>query len=122
MSALKSASKSPSVKRFVYTSSSSAAIFAAPGLQFHCDENSWNTRAVKPAWAPPPYEASRGVMNYMASKVETEKALWKFVGEEQPGHVVSTVLWCTALGKILSQQQTGSSAGWVRQLYRGGCE
>lgn len=58
-------------------------------------------------------------MNYMASKVETEKALCKVIDEEKPGLVVNTVLPSTALGRILSKHQIGSSVGWVRQLYKG---
>jgi hypothetical protein len=71
---LKSASKSPSVKRFVYTSSSTAATTPKPNKEFHITNDLWNEDAVKAAWAPPPYEDERKWAVYRSSKTEAEKA------------------------------------------------
>lgn len=47
ISSLKSASKSPSVKRFAYTSSSSTTGFTITGVQFHCDGSDWGEKAAE---------------------------------------------------------------------------
>ena len=109
MNALKSASKGPSVKQFMYTSSA-AAVLPAPNLEFHCDETSWNDTAVQLAWVPPPYDA-RAIITYMTSKVEAEKAVWKFAKETNLNFTVNTVLPFTTFGKVLSKNQAGSTAG-----------
>lgn len=119
LNALRAASNEPSVRRFVYTSSSVAAILPTPGVEFDVDSTSWNDTALKLAWAPPPYEQSRGPITYMASKVEAEKAVWKFVEEKKPDLIVNTVLPFTAFGRILSKHQPGSTAAWIQQLYNG---
>jgi nucleoside-diphosphate-sugar epimerase len=56
---------------------------------------------------------------YSASKVEAEKALWKFVKEEKPGFVINTVLPDTAYGKILDRSLPASTAGFITKLYKG---
>lgn len=116
---LNSARGSPSVKRFVYTSSAGAAVFPESKTEFHADENTWNEGAVELAQAPPPYEPSRALATYMAAKVRAEKALWKFAVEEKPDFVVNSVLPFTTLGKILNKHQDGSTAKWVLDIYRG---
>ena len=119
VNALKSASKESSVKQFVFTSTAAAAIFPAPNTEFHCDETSWNEAPGPLAWAPPPYDPSRGMITYMASKVEAEKAVWKFAKETKPNFTVNVVLPFMTVGEILNKNQAGSTADWVRQLYRG---
>ncbi|CAI6337888.1 unnamed protein product [Periconia digitata] len=53
--ALQSAVKA-GIKRFVLTSSSTAASSPIPNKVFTMDEKTWNEVAVKNAWAPPPYD------------------------------------------------------------------
>lgn len=82
--ALKSAYKETSVKRFVLTSSSSAAVLSAPGAPgIEVLEDTWNESAVKAAWAEPPYTPERGGVVYAASKTEAEKAVWKYHKENR---------------------------------------
>lgn len=108
LNALKSAYKEASVKRFVLTSSSSAAIVsdpAAPGVEV--TEDSWSEAAVKAAWADPPYNQDRGGVVYAASKTESEQAVWKYHKEnrnKRPDLVVNT-------GEILSDCDTACSYG-----------
>jgi nucleoside-diphosphate-sugar epimerase len=79
LNALSAATKTPSVKRFVLTSSSTAAMHLAPNVRINVTEDSWNETDVKAAWAPPPYDFSRAGTVYSASKVQGEKAAWKFM-------------------------------------------
>ncbi|GKT55758.1 NAD dependent epimerase/dehydratase [Colletotrichum tofieldiae] len=79
MNALKAANKSPSVKRFVFTSSSVAAALPKPnktGIEVTAD--SWNTHSVEIAWREAPYHPQRAWHVYAASKVEAETAVWNF--------------------------------------------
>jgi nucleoside-diphosphate-sugar epimerase len=119
VNALKAAAKEPTVKEFVFTSSVVAAAMPVPNQEFHVDSNSWNTFAVDLAYAPPPYDPIRGMIVYMASKVEAEKALWKWVEENKPSFTVNAVNPYTTLGRLLNRKQRGSTHDWVMQLYRG---
>jgi nucleoside-diphosphate-sugar epimerase len=119
LNALTAAQSSPTIKQFVYTASALGAVPMLADVAFHCDASSYNDTAIELAWAPPPYEASRGGFVYMASKAEAEKAVWKFVDEKKPSFVVNTVLPFTVFGKVFSKHQSGSTAGWLRDLYNG---
>ena len=90
-----------------------------PGVQGHIGRDSWNDAAVEAAKAPPPYEAMRGMMTYMASKVEAEKAVWRFVEEQKPGFTVNVVSPFTTFGPITHKTHLRGTAGWVDQLTRG---
>jgi len=76
LNALKAANSEPSVKRFVYTSSSTAAVFPEAEVPVMVDSNTWNDKALSilqnSASAPEWYVA------YAASKVEAERAVWDF--------------------------------------------
>jgi nucleoside-diphosphate-sugar epimerase len=94
LTALKVAYSEPSVKRFVFTSSSSAATISLPDKpRTVVDEKSWAEGAVKAAWADPPYTMKRAGAVYAASKVQSEQAVWKYHEEhrrERPDLVVNT--------------------------------
>jgi nucleoside-diphosphate-sugar epimerase len=107
------------VKRFVYTSSSIATKQMAPGLTGHIGRDSWNEEAVKLAWAPPPYEAERGVVVYCASKTEAEQAVWTFVEENEVGFTVNVVGPYTTLGTLLDKSHEAGVPGWVLKLWEG---
>jgi nucleoside-diphosphate-sugar epimerase len=91
VNALKAAAKQSSVLRFVQNSSLGAAFMPNSDPSIRLDSNSWNNDTVQLAWAPTPYDWSRTGVIYMASKVEAEKALWKFVEEEKPSYAVKSV-------------------------------
>ncbi|KAL1853933.1 hypothetical protein Daus18300_011675 [Diaporthe australafricana] len=94
VNALKSAYKEPSVKRFVLTSSSSAAVVSDPSVPgAEITEDSWSEAAVKAAWADPPYTEDRGGVVYAASKTQSEQEVWKYHKEnrsKRPDLVVNT--------------------------------
>jgi nucleoside-diphosphate-sugar epimerase len=119
LNCLRQAAKQSSVVRFVMTSSYGAAFNTIPDPSVVLNASAWNDMAVKMAWAPPPYDASRIGPVYKASKVEQEKALWKFVEEEKPPFVVNTVLPSWICGQLFNKIQNPSSAILVRELYNG---
>ncbi|KAM5520811.1 aldehyde reductase [Fusarium oxysporum f. sp. phaseoli] len=94
VAAIKAAYAEPSVKRFVFTSSSSAAVVSqrdVPGVKV--TEESWSEGAIKKAWADPPYTPDRRGAVYAASKAQAEQAIWKYHKEhrsEKPELVVNT--------------------------------
>lgn len=119
---LKAAANEPSVKSFVFTSSVVAAAMPVPETPFHVDQTSWNDAAVSMAWAPPPYDAGRIMVTYVASKVEAERAVWKFVEEKKPHFKTNAVLPYTVFGPLLHAQQNASTDAWLFTLYAGNTE
>ncbi|KAI9743079.1 MAG: hypothetical protein M1818_003374 [Claussenomyces sp. TS43310] len=112
-SILESAAKEPSVKRFVYTSSSTAATAPKPNKKFIITKDTWNNEAIEAAWKPPPYERARAWDVYGASKTQGEQELWKFVAEKKPHFVANAVLPNTTLGPLIDPTQVGSTAKLV---------
>lgn len=94
VNALKAAYAEPSVKRFIFTSSSTAVVMPAfdkPGIIV--TEETYNEEAVKEAWADPPYGTERSAVVYAASKTQSEQEVWKYHKEhrsERPDLVVNT--------------------------------
>jgi nucleoside-diphosphate-sugar epimerase len=116
-SILDSASKESSVTRFVFTSSIVAAVFPTADQEGVIDRNSWNEFAVKEAWAPPPYEPSRAMLVYAASKVLAEQALWKYVEEKKPHFVANVVSPAGILGEPLSERHATAYGNWIYSLF-----
>jgi nucleoside-diphosphate-sugar epimerase len=117
---LAEAHATPTIKRFVYTSSSNAATRPLIGETRHVDWSSWNDDISEEAWAPPPYKAERAYAVYAASKVACERAAWNFVREQRPGFVFNSVLPNYTSGIILqplSVAGVGSTARWVRDVF-----
>lgn len=75
-SLLDSAAKEPSLKTFVYTSSSVAVIGGGANEQVTVDDSSWNTVQIKEAWSvvAEPFPATHPFAVYGASKAEAELA------------------------------------------------
>lgn len=119
INAASSAAKHSSVKRFVYTSSSSAITAPKPNVEFTISTDDWNTDQVEEAWKPPPYERGREWVVYAASKTQAEQAMWTFVKEREPGFVLNTVLPNMNFGEILSDKQPASTGSWVKSIYNG---
>ncbi|RBA13518.1 hypothetical protein FPRO05_02311 [Fusarium proliferatum] len=122
LNALKAANNEPSVKRFVYTSSSTAAVFPEAEVPVIVDSNTWNDKALailqNSASAPEWYVA------YAASKVEAERAVWGFYHNDMTRRsdlVVNTVLPSTNFGKSLDRKHQGypSTSGFIRTLWCG---
>ncbi|KAF5024498.1 hypothetical protein F66182_3438 [Fusarium sp. NRRL 66182] len=125
VNALKAAYAEPSVKRFVFTSSSSAAVVSIPGVPgVAVNEDSWSEGIVKVAWADPPYTSERAGAVYAASKTQSEQAIWKYHKEhrdERPDLVVNTVLPNYNWGKSIDPINQGfpSSSAFPVLLYQG---
>jgi nucleoside-diphosphate-sugar epimerase len=119
--ALRAAAKE-GIKRFVLTSSSTAAASPQPNKVFNIDPSVWNEDAVKAAWAPPPYEGVQRKLDvYSASKTQGEQEAWKFVKENGNGLVLNCVLPNMNVGEILSTEHQGypSTMGWIKALWNG---
>jgi len=117
---LEEAQSEPSIKRFVYTSSSNAATRPLIRETRHVDTCSWNDEILEVAWAPPPYEPDRAYAVYAASKVACERAAWEYIQERVPSFTLNTVLPNYTSGMILqplSIPGAGSTARWVRDVF-----
>jgi hypothetical protein len=111
------------MKSFLYTSSSTAATNPYPNKKFHISKDSWNDKAVEDAWAPAPYEPSRAWAVYGASKMQGEKEVWKWTEENKPHFSVNSVLPNANFGEILDpENQSASTAGWIRAMASGSFE
>ncbi|KAH8679194.1 hypothetical protein BGZ61DRAFT_425844 [Ilyonectria robusta] len=125
VNALKAAYAELSVKRFVLTSSSTAAVLSSPGKpKVVVTKDTYNEEAVKIAWSEPPYDARHGGYVYAASKAQGEQAVRRFYEEnraKRPDLVVNAVLPNVVFGKTLDLQRQGyqSSPALVASLYRG---
>ncbi|KAL2688938.1 hypothetical protein Neosp_002988 [[Neocosmospora] mangrovei] len=82
MNALKASNKQPSVKRFVLTSSSVAAVLPRPEVEgIVVTENTWNDEAV--AAAQSSSSPAHWYVAYASSKTEAERAVWDFYHKDQ---------------------------------------
>lgn len=90
LNALRAAKKEGAgMKRFVYTSSSTAATLPKPGEVFSVTAESWNDEAVEMAWKTDAVEKDAFVV-YAASKAESERTVWKWARENEPEFVINT--------------------------------
>ncbi|KIW45997.1 uncharacterized protein PV06_01692 [Exophiala oligosperma] len=120
LAAVRAATNVPSIKSFVLTSSSTASIMPIPEKEgIYIDENTWNDASVAAAWDENTSKEDLPYNVYAASKTEGERALWKFVNENNPPFAVNTVLPAANYGTILAPEISGSTMGWARQLLSG---
>jgi hypothetical protein len=89
LNALKACAKTSSIKRFVFTSSSLAATFPKPNVEFSINKDSYNDEAMQILNKEP---NKKGLYIYAAMKTETEKAMWKWMEENKPGFVFNAVV------------------------------
>ncbi|KAL6697378.1 aldehyde reductase II [Trichoderma pleuroticola] len=90
--ALQAASQS-SVKRFVLTSSSVAAIIPETNKKgVTIDESTWNDAVIELAWSGTAPENAKGYIVYSASKTEGERTAWNWVKENKPSFILNTIL------------------------------
>ncbi|KAL8709192.1 MAG: hypothetical protein Q9220_006072 [cf. Caloplaca sp. 1 TL-2023] len=114
------ASRQASIKRFVYTSSSTAMTCPLLNQPYTITNLMWNESDVAKAWAPPPYHPDRAFTVYAASKTQAEQAMWKFVKEEKPGWGFNAVLPNFNMGTVLSDKQSASTGAAVKTIYATG--
>jgi nucleoside-diphosphate-sugar epimerase len=117
--ALKTAALLPSVKRFVLTSSYTAAVdtFTHAMSEVLVSKDSWNVTSTARAWAPPPYNPTRALDVYQSLKTECERLFWKFASEEKPSFVQNSVLPGFVIGPIIHTKQRGSTAALVKGYF-----
>ncbi|KAJ5167653.1 aldehyde reductase II [Penicillium canariense] len=120
--ALESAARTPSVKRFVLTSSYTAAVDTSevapgPGSEVRVSKDSWNETSSIRARAPPPYSPMHALFIYQALKTECERLFWKFASDEKPGFVQNSVLPGFVIGPIVHSQQRGSTSALVKGYF-----
>ncbi|UKZ49071.1 hypothetical protein TrVGV298_003310 [Trichoderma virens] len=90
---LKAASSQETVKRFVLTSSSVAAIIPEANKKgVIVDENTWNDDVVGLAWSGTAPDSAKSYITYSASKTEGERAAWKWMEENNSNFILNTVL------------------------------
>ncbi|KAJ5519845.1 aldehyde reductase [Penicillium fimorum] len=117
---LEAAASHESVKRFVLTSSSAAAIIPIPNQEgIRVDENTWNETSIKAAWAESTPTQDRGYHVYAASKAEQERQAWRWMKERQPGFVLNVVVPNTNYGRVLLPEIPGSTMSWLWELLKG---
>lgn len=91
LNALRAAKKEgEGMKRFVYTSSSTAATLPKPGEVFSVTAESWNNDAVEMAWKTDAVVEKDAFVVYAASKTESERAAWKWARETEHDFVINT--------------------------------
>jgi nucleoside-diphosphate-sugar epimerase len=123
MTVLKSAAKSPSVKRFVLTSSSVAVYTPENNKPSVVTGDTWNEDSVEAAWAPPPYDG-RGYTVYSASKTQAEQEMSKWYRENKTSLMVNTVLPNANTGFVLDAKNQGfpSTVGFMKMIWDGELE
>ncbi|KZL73957.1 aldehyde reductase [Colletotrichum tofieldiae] len=125
VNAIRAAYAELSVKRFVFTSSSTAALSPEPNVPgIIVTESTWNKKALQLAWAAAANTPERAVINYAASKTQSEKEIWKFHDENKHKRldlVVNTVLPNAVFGKSLDITHQGhpSTSGFIVHLWHG---
>nr|A0A8K1AW51.1 RecName: Full=NAD-dependent epimerase/dehydratase tndE; AltName: Full=Talaronoid C biosynthesis cluster protein E [Aspergillus flavipes]QVR97764.1 TndE [Aspergillus flavipes] len=117
--ALQSATQTQSVKRFVLTSSYTAAVdtFVPSAPDALITRDSWNQTSTPRAWAPPPYDALRALDVYQSLKTESETLFWKFASEAKPSFIQNSVLPGFVVGPIIHRKQRGSTAALVKAYF-----
>jgi nucleoside-diphosphate-sugar epimerase len=115
---LEAASREPSIKEFVYTSSIVAATMPVAGNETFVRDDTFNEMALQLAWSR--QEGVSGFLVYMASKAAAEKAVWEFVRERKPHFSVNSVSPGAIIGAPMHRKQLASDGQWMRHVYEGG--
>ncbi|GAA5967391.1 hypothetical protein JCM3765_000511 [Sporobolomyces pararoseus] len=115
LNALRSAAATPSVKRFVLTSSV-AAVGMGGDKKYGPDD--FFIDSIGFAKALPADDPRKGSFAYASSKTQAEQAAWKFVEENKPSFVLNVVNPGFVLGEILNRSgEPSSSAGLTKALF-----
>lgn len=119
---LKSAAKTPSVKRVVYTSSS-GALQITTDKPITVTQDTWNDEAVQLVQDPTLFatlpDPVKSVTTYCASKTLAEKACFEFVETEKSHFVLNTVAPNMNIGPTIHPTQPASSSGGIKASFLG---
>ncbi|ORY22129.1 hypothetical protein BCR39DRAFT_474085, partial [Naematelia encephala] len=117
---LKAATKVPTIKAVVVTSSVVAHAIPSYGKDQFVSVDQYNEEAVKIAYSLPPDHPAKGGMSYFASKTVSEQELWKWVDETKPSFAVNTVLPHLVLGKPFNPAPgVYSTSSWLSWFFDG---
>ncbi|KFY48598.1 hypothetical protein V495_01194 [Pseudogymnoascus sp. VKM F-4514 (FW-929)] len=121
---LEAAAKLDSIRRFVLSSSCAAAASPEPGVSRVINQDTWNSAAIDQAWAPPPYDRSRGFSVYAASKAQSEKEAWQWYRKNKPHFILNTVIPAMNFGRslVLEHQGHPSTSGLIAALFHNDTE
>jgi hypothetical protein len=116
LNALKACAKTPSVKRFVNTSSSVAVTLPKVGLDhdFLVDESTYNDEAVELAKVNE--TRKKGFLVYAAMKSETEKAMWAWMKENKPGFVLNSIVSTSAPHRLVMHARLTRMISFLMQI------
>ncbi|KAK4206662.1 hypothetical protein QBC37DRAFT_444935 [Rhypophila decipiens] len=118
---LEAACKTPSVKRFVFTSS--LATLPSAREEVDITSSSWAPDSViESAWAIQDSglpEEQKGLVVYAASKILAERACWDFMRERAPHFVLNTVVPFTNIGAFVHPKLVSSFNGLVLGVWLG---
>ncbi|KAF3001670.1 hypothetical protein E8E14_006661 [Neopestalotiopsis sp. 37M] len=123
MNALEAAYAEPSVRRFVLTSSSTAAILSPNPAGTKVHAGTWNEKAVRAAGTDTTLPMQeQALLAYSAAKTRAEQMIWNFHEKNQerrPDLAVNTILPNVTFGKVLDTANQGypSSAGFIALLW-----
>jgi len=119
LTVLRSAAATPSVKSVVLTSSRIAAYNQESGKTYNISVDTWFDEVVPMAWNAPADHPMKALLIYGASKVEGEKAAWKFIREEKPHFKFNAVLPDLVIGTAFNPAGVGSTHSAISGLFNG---
>lgn len=119
ISILHSAAAQSTVKRFVYTSSSTAGTWPRNNVEFEIGEDSWNEEGIDKAYSLKEDDPHKAWHVYAASKALSERAAWKFMEDEKPNFVFNSILPDTNFGPILDPNSVTSTGASSSQTHSG---
>lgn len=130
---LRAAAATPTVVRFVYTSSSSTLPpLDTPDASSPVTSASWASESVSQKGWEKPYGPHNAGAVYTTSKILSERACWAFMtaergggggggdsDEPRPGFVLNTVVPSTQLGRFVHPGLTSSMNGLILRVWQG---
>lgn len=120
---LTSAAGERTIKRFMYTSSSEAAVFTSSHEHRSTERtnitiDTWNEEALRRIKQNSTQGPKGGFDMYAASKTLGEQAIWKWAEEHRPGFVVNTGMYISTTLKVITDIVTSSPLCMLRLLNR----
>ncbi|ORY35589.1 hypothetical protein BCR39DRAFT_510931 [Naematelia encephala] len=117
---LKTATKIPTIKAAVVTSSNVSIYNPEYGKDLDVSLKDYNEKSVENALAVPKDHPFRTGYIYSAAKTRSEQALWKWFSETKPRFSVNTVLPHMTIGQPFNPAEgVYSTSTWLNELFDG---
>ncbi|WWD22592.1 hypothetical protein CI109_107085 [Kwoniella shandongensis] len=117
---LKTATKIPTMKAVVVTSSNAALYTIEYGKDLDVSLDDYNEASVTNAYAAPLDHPFRATYVYSAAKTRSEQALWKWFRETKPSFSLNTVIPHMVVGKPFNPAPgVYTTSTWLEQLFNG---